>query len=448
MINIVRSNLNSTKNIKINIISIKFVFSFTMAVESQDAAGDFALLGLPCFFCKQVIRFFMLPVHEASTHINPRATSPRSHSCLPCTAPPRPSLSLLPLPLPQRVASVPAPPDPPHPSLASQALASRSSCTLTSFASLPNRKAGLKHASPRGDMDPDDEPSAQRKAVDLHQSRDTEPVSAPACTRRAAPRVLSYGGDDPVASASASTQRCASFPQRHGHGETALATAASFAAWVDGGSASPSPSAVAAALERAMSQYGGALPEFVGAGGGEGIFRVPLRAAMHPARPPALEVRPHPLRETQVGAFLRTLACDPRRRQLWAGAESGVRVWDLHEAFSGWRPGAGPRRRGDEDAAPFRESVPVPPALCAAVDGASGMVWTGHRDGRIRAWRMDHAAPSPAGGDTAGTTPMFKEALAWQAYSRTPVLAIVVTSYGNKLCLLDHLVVLRSVDCF
>lgn len=294
-------------------------------------------------------------------------------------------------------------------------------------------------------MDPDDEPSAQRKAVDLHLPRDTEPASAPAFNRRAAPRVFSYG-DDPVASASPSAQRCASFPQRHGHGhgEAALAPAASFAAWVDGGSA-------AAALERAMSQYGGAgaaLPEFVGAGGGEGIFRVPLRAAMHPARPPALEVRPHPLRETQVGAFLRTLACDPRRRQLWAGAESGVRVWDLHEAFRGWRPGAGPRRRGDEEAAPFRESVPVPPVLCAAVDGANGLVWTGHRDGRIRAWRMDHAAPSPVGGGPAGGAPMFMEALSWQAYGRTPVLAIVVTSYGNKLCLLDHLVVLCSVDCF
>ncbi|PWZ26288.1 hypothetical protein Zm00014a_018244 [Zea mays] len=272
-------------------------------------------------------------------------------------------------------------------------------------------------------MDPDDEPAAQRKAVDLHLPRDTEPASSPACTRRAAPRVLSYC-DVPFASASA--QRCASFPQRHG--ELAHARSASFAAWIEGGSAS----APAAALERAMSQYGGAdgaLPEFVGAGGGEGIFRVPLRAAMHPARPPPLEVRPHPLRETQAGAFLRTLACDPRRRQLWAGAESGVRVWGLHEVFRGWWPGAGPRRRGDEEAAPFRESVPVPPALCAAVDGANGMVWTGHRDGRIRAWRMDHAAP--AGGYSAGSAPMFKEALSWQAYSRTPVLAIVVTLYGE-----------------
>ncbi|XP_035820101.1 type II inositol polyphosphate 5-phosphatase 15 isoform X2 [Zea mays] len=280
-------------------------------------------------------------------------------------------------------------------------------------------------------MDPDDESAAQRKAADLHLPRVTEPASAPARTFCAAQRVLSYG-DGPVASASA--QRCASFPQRHGHGhghgEAALAPAASFAAWVDGGPTPPS--AVAAALERAMSQYDGAgdaLPEFVGAGGGEGIFRVPLRAAVHPARPPPLEVRPHPLRETQVGAFLRTLVCDPRRRKLWAGAESGVRVWCLDEVFRGWWPGAGPRRRGDEEAAPFRDSVPVPPALCAAVDSANGLVWTGHREGRIRAWRVDHAAP--AGGDPTGSAAMFKEAFAWQAFSRTPVLAIVVTPYGE-----------------
>ncbi|OEL24826.1 Type I inositol polyphosphate 5-phosphatase 13 [Dichanthelium oligosanthes] len=273
-------------------------------------------------------------------------------------------------------------------------------------------------------MEPDDDAAAaQRKGVGSYgqsRPRATEPVSAPAptYTRHAAPRVHSFG-DEPAASALAprhDPSRCASFPQRHG--EPAHAPAASFAAWVDGG------------LERTLSEYGaggGALPEFVGAGGGEGVFRVPLRAAMHPGRPPPLEVRPHPLRETQVGAFLRTLACDPRRRQLWAGAESGVRVWGLDGAFDGWASGA-TRRRGDEESAPFRESVPAPPALCAAVDGANGMVWTGHRDGRIRAWRMDLAAAAGVGG---GNAPLFKEALAWQAYSRTPVLAIVVTSYGE-----------------
>lgn len=42
------------------------------------------------------------------------------------------------------------------------------------------------------------------------------------------------------------------------------------------------------------------LPEFSGSGGGVGIFKVPSRSAVHPGRPPCLELRPHPLRETQV----------------------------------------------------------------------------------------------------------------------------------------------------
>ena len=269
-------------------------------------------------------------------------------------------------------------------------------------------------------MEPDDDAAAagaQRKAVGSYgHSLPRATESAPACALRVAPRVHSFG-DGPAASPAPAPRRGASFPQRHG--ETAHAPVASFAAWAGGG------------LDRALPEYGAALPEFVGAGGGEGIFRVPLRAAVHPGRPPPLEVRPHPLRETQVGAFLRTLACDPRRRQLWAGAECGVRVWGLDEVFDGW-PGDAARRRGDEGSAPFRESVPAPPALCAAVDGANRLVWTGHRDGRIRAWRMDLATAAGVGGDA----PLFKEALAWQAFSRSPVLAIVVTSYGEKLCLI------------
>jgi len=278
-------------------------------------------------------------------------------------------------------------------------------------------------------MEPDDDAAAagaQRKGAGSYgQSLPRATESAPACALRVAPRVHSFG-DGPAASPAPAQRhdpaRCATFPQRHG--EPAHAPAA----WVGGG------------LELALSDYGGgagvggaALPEFVGAGGGEGIFRVPLRAAVHPGRPPPLEVRPHPLRETQVGAFLRTLACDPRRRQLWAGAECGVRVWRLDEVFDGW-PGDAALRRGDEESAPFRESVPAPPALCAAVDGANRLVWTGHRDGMIRAWRMDLATAAGVGG--GGDAPLFKEALAWQAFSRTPVLAIVVTSYGEKLCLI------------
>lgn len=174
--------------------------------------------------------------------------------------------------------------------------------------------------------------------------------------------------------------------------------------------------------ERVVSG-GGALPEFVGEGGGEGIYRVPLRAAMHPGRPPPLEVRPHPLRETQVGSFLRALACEPRRRQLWAGSESGVRVWGLDDVFAAAGCGA---RRGDEESAPFRESVPVPPVLCVEADAANALVWTGHKDGRIMSWRMDLAA-----GSDDDDAPLFREALTWQAHSRTPVLSMVITSYGE-----------------
>ncbi|TVU04987.1 hypothetical protein EJB05_48134, partial [Eragrostis curvula] len=284
-------------------------------------------------------------------------------------------------------------------------------------------------------MEPDDD-AARRKGADPYgrrlPSQDAEPPPpAFAYTRHAPLRVHSFG-DDPVPSAAAprhDTARCASFPQhnRHRHGEeTTLAPAPSLIAWVDGAAGDASASATEAAAARRA-----ALPEFVGAGGGEGIFRAPLRAAVQPGRPPALEVRPHPLRETQVGSFLRTLACDPRGRQLWAGAESGVRVWALDEVFTGPAAAGGAARRGDEESAPFRESVPAPPALCVAVDGANRLVWTGHRDGRIRAWRMDHAAAAAGDGAGAGADTMFKEALSWQAFSRTPVLSIVITSYGE-----------------
>jgi hypothetical protein len=268
-------------------------------------------------------------------------------------------------------------------------------------------------------MEPDDE-AAARKGVGSYN-------------RQSAPRDAEAAPAPSFVYARRYTARSATFPQpggRHRHdGDLAIAPGPSFVAWVDGAALV----SASASLDQALSEYGGgALPEFVGAGGGEGVFRVPLRAAVHPGRPPALEVRPHPLRETQVGSFLRTLACDPRGRQLWAGTESGVRVCPLDDAFGGCAAGAA--RRGDEEAAPFRESVPEPPALCVAVDAANRLVWTGHRDGVIRAWRMDQAAAA-APGDGA---PMFDEAFAWQAFSRTPVLSIVITSYGENLSFLDH----------
>ncbi|URD81200.1 IPPc [Musa troglodytarum] len=190
-------------------------------------------------------------------------------------------------------------------------------------------------------------------------------------------------------------------------------------------------------LERAMSEYGGApgtIPEFMGSGGGVGIFRVPHRAAMHPGRPPALEVRPHPLRETQAGSFLRTVACTGL--QLWAGQESGLRLWNLEDVFEGWGPGA-MVKRGDEKSAPFCESCRTSPTLCLVVDAANGLLWSGHKDGKIRSWKIDQATTANSASDdgncasAVGGAPPFREGLSWLAHHRSPVLSMVITSYGE-----------------
>ncbi|KAF5742787.1 Endonuclease/exonuclease/phosphatase family protein isoform 7 [Tripterygium wilfordii] len=161
------------------------------------------------------------------------------------------------------------------------------------------------------------------------------------------------------------------------------------------------------------------MPEFIGSGGGSGIFKVPIRAAAHPARPPCLELRPHPLRETQVGKFLRNIVCTDK--QLWAGQESGVRVWsfeDAHEAGCGF---SGKVRRGDEDAAPFHESVHMSPTMCLMADCGNRLVWSGHKDGKIRSWKMDQTFEDNA---------LIREGLSWQAH-KDPVLSMVMSSYGD-----------------
>ncbi|KAL8479188.1 hypothetical protein ACS0TY_026163 [Phlomoides rotata] len=124
-------------------------------------------------------------------------------------------------------------------------------------------------------------------------------------------------------------------------------------------------------------------------GGGVGVFRVPTWAAVHPSRPPCVELRPHPLRETQVGKFLKTIACT--ETQLWAGQESGVRVWKFSDAFEPGNVPVNGRKvhRGDEEAAPFYESISTSPTLCMMVDNGSKLVWSGHKDGKIRSWKMD-----------------------------------------------------------
>lgn len=175
------------------------------------------------------------------------------------------------------------------------------------------------------------------------------------------------------------------------------------------------------------------LPEFIGSGGGAGMFKNPNRSACHPGRPICLELRPHPLRETQVGKFLRTIACT--ETQLWAGQESGVRIWKFENAYD-LGCGLGDRvRRGDEDASPFHESANTSPTMCLMMDAGNRLVWSGHKDGKIRSWKMDQ---------TFDNSP-FKEGLSWQAH-RGPVLSLTMSSYGEfvsfksppTIYILDH----------
>ncbi|CAF2052041.1 unnamed protein product [Brassica napus] len=165
------------------------------------------------------------------------------------------------------------------------------------------------------------------------------------------------------------------------------------------------------------------LPEFIGAGGGAGIFKVPVRAAVHPGRPPCLELRPHPQRETQTGKFLRSIACT--ETQLWAGQENGVRFWNLDDVYEPASLIEGQVRRGDEDTSPFHESVITSPTLCLLADQSNKLMWSGHKDGKIRAWKMD---PPPCGSDD-DLNP-FKERISWLAH-RGPVNSIVISSYGD-----------------
>lgn len=151
--------------------------------------------------------------------------------------------------------------------------------------------------------------------------------------------------------------------------------------------------------------------------------------AAHRRRPPSIELRPHPLRETQVGCFVRTIAGSGS--QLWAGMENGVRVWNVSDAFEGfgrrgfgsWKP-----KRGDEESAPFVESCFTSPTICLVVDPSSGFVCSGHKDGRIRVWRMEESESEARKlGPENGRDLAYS--LSWQAH-RSPVLSMTLTSHG------------------
>ncbi|XP_072955288.1 type II inositol polyphosphate 5-phosphatase 15-like [Typha angustifolia] len=169
------------------------------------------------------------------------------------------------------------------------------------------------------------------------------------------------------------------------------------------------------------------LPEFSpsSSAAAAAFFHPPPRTAVDPSCPPPLELRPRPLRETQAGVSLRSIAC--AGSALWAAHDAGVRVWDLTDVFRGAAEKRN-KRRGDEESAPFLESCRVPPAICLAVDLGRGVVWSGHRDGRILGWRMEKGvAVRNLEMDRSGD---FKECIVWEAH-RAPVLSMVVTPYGE-----------------
>ncbi|PHT86533.1 Type I inositol 1,4,5-trisphosphate 5-phosphatase 13 [Capsicum annuum] len=59
------------------------------------------------------------------------------------------------------------------------------------------------------------------------------------------------------------------------------------------------------------------------------------------------------------------------------------------------------------------------PHYALMVDSGSRLIWSGHKDGKIRSWKMDNFVESP-----------FKEGLSWQAH-RGSVLSMVMSSYGD-----------------
>lgn len=78
-------------------------------------------------------------------------------------------------------------------------------------------------------------------------------------------------------------------------------------------------------------------------------------------------------------------------------------------------------RRGDEDSVPFVESMRTAAVVSLLVDTGRGIVWSGHIDGRIMAWRADGL----------GLVDGFTDCAAWDAHQRAPVLSMVLTSYGT-----------------
>lgn len=254
-------------------------------------------------------------------------------------------------------------------------------------------------------------PSTSPRLATAHRSASLPPASTPSAATSAS------------VSASFSDPRLPAAPASHQHQHQPQLLHPSHSLPAFPAAASHSPAAAVQVWPPPLGpHHTGSIPEFAAAPT-SGAHLPPARTAVRADRPPPLDLRPRPPRESQAGAALRALACccDASRAEtgvgarLWAAGEAGVRAWDLADAF---RSPASRQRWGDEASAPFKESRRTAPALCLAADPGRGVVWSGHADGRIMGWTAD---PGPEAG----------ECLSWEAH-RGPVFALAVSPYGRS----------------
>lgn len=179
---------------------------------------------------------------------------------------------------------------------------------------------------------------------------------------------------------------------------------------------------------------------FLASGGGRGVYRAPSREIVHAGNPVALELRPRPLKLKEVNQSIRTIMCTDT--SVWAAFDHGLKVWDLGAASSSCSEG-GNNPLGDEDAASYTV-LPSGPTLCLAMDTGNQVVWTGHRDGKMRAWPHN-----VRGGDPLKRDPV-DQILVWDAH-QAPVTAITITPSGEFLEMdvdMYYLLLQRSVVLF
>ncbi|XP_024524008.1 type II inositol polyphosphate 5-phosphatase 15 [Selaginella moellendorffii] len=154
--------------------------------------------------------------------------------------------------------------------------------------------------------------------------------------------------------------------------------------------------------------------EFI-AGGGKGVYKPPLRGPVDPDRPVPFDLRPSPMRTNQPA---RALTCTGS--SVWLACDGALKVWDVANAMSHGSGGDG-NPPDDIDAAAFTYMGVEGMTLCLVADAANKLVWSGHRDGKVRAWSTEELVRSKR---------RTEPSLCWIAH-RSPVLSMVITTYGE-----------------